>query len=128
MNFDDLNARSKKLYVCGARSYGQEATGGHSGLTDDVSFSKKLHNWPIFTFSMFQVTDGDLETYFNQYGTVTSIDQKVSYCINCEIQHPVCVYCVFLDQFQISMDFFRSGPTLARREDMATLSLMTKMQ
>ena len=53
MNFDDLNARSKKLYVCGARSYGQEATGGHSGLTDDVSFSKKLHNWPIFTFSMF---------------------------------------------------------------------------
>jgi len=45
------------LYVCGARSYGQEA-GGHSGLTDDV-------------------TDNDLETYFNQYGTCTSIDQKV---------------------------------------------------
>ena len=53
MNLDDLNARSKKLYVCGARSYGQEATGGHSGLTDDVSFSMKLHNWPIFTFSLF---------------------------------------------------------------------------
>ena len=31
--------RSKKLYVCGARSYGQEATGGHSGLTDDVSLT-----------------------------------------------------------------------------------------
>jgi len=54
----DMDCRSKKLYVCGARSYGQEATGGHSGLTDDV-------------------TDNDLETYFNQYGTCTSIDQKV---------------------------------------------------
>ena len=33
----NINFRSKKLYICGARSYGQEATGGHSGLTDDVS-------------------------------------------------------------------------------------------
>ena len=33
----DIYSRSKKLYICGARSYGQEATGGHSGLTDDVS-------------------------------------------------------------------------------------------
>jgi len=54
----DMDCRSKKLYICGARSYGQEATGGHSGLTDDV-------------------TDSDIETYFSQYGTVTSIDQKV---------------------------------------------------
>ena len=76
--------RSKKLYVCGARSYGQEA-GGHSGLTDDVS----LTNITEIFFSLFsriilryinddlQVTDNDLETYFNQYGTCTSIDQKV---------------------------------------------------
>merc|ERR1719458_1751675 len=53
----DMDCRSKKLYICGARSYG-EATGGHSGLTDDV-------------------TDNDLETYFSTFGTVTSIDQKV---------------------------------------------------
>jgi RNA recognition motif-containing protein len=54
----DMEARSKKLYISGARSYGEEAVGGHSGLTDDI-------------------TDNDLEQYFSQYGTVTSIDQKV---------------------------------------------------
>jgi len=53
----DMEARSKKLYISGARSYGEEAV-GHSGLTDDI-------------------TDNDLEQYFSQYGTVTSIDQKV---------------------------------------------------
>ena len=76
--------RSKKLYVCGARSYGQEA-GGHSGLTDDVSFHRNLcltfcqnnHIYMIYWWSLLQVTDNDLETYFNQYGTCTSIDQKV---------------------------------------------------
>jgi len=53
----DMEARSKKLYISGARSYGEEAV-GHSGLTDDI-------------------TDNDLEQYFSQFGTVTSIDQKV---------------------------------------------------
>merc|ERR1719290_741935 len=52
-----MEARSKKLYISGARSYGEQAM-GHSGLTDDV-------------------TDNDLETYFSTFGTVTSIDQKV---------------------------------------------------
>merc|ERR1719283_228343 len=53
----DMEARSKKLYISGARSYGEEAV-GHSGLTGSI-------------------TDDDLEKYFSQFGTVTSIDQKV---------------------------------------------------
>ena len=53
------------------------------------------------------MTDSDIETYFSQYGTVTSIDQKV---------------CIILNYVLIETDkaFVRCGLTLGRKEDMAT--------
>ena len=52
------------------------------------------------------MTDSDIETYFSQYGTVTSIDQKV---------------CIILKlSIETYKTFVRCGLTLGRKEDMAT--------
>merc|ERR1719300_632686 len=51
----EFEARSKKVFIGGPEG---ERRGGHSGLTDDI-------------------TDNDLMEYFNNFGNVTRVDQKV---------------------------------------------------
>lgn len=51
----EMEARSRKLFIGGPEG---ERTRGHSGLTEDIS-------------------DTDLEDYFNQFGRVLTVDQKV---------------------------------------------------
>jgi len=51
----EAEARVKKIYIGGSSD---DRVAGHSGLTDDIQ-------------------DSDLESYFEQFGTVTKIEQKV---------------------------------------------------
>eukprot|EP00090_Calanus_glacialis_P013056 TRINITY_DN21669_c0_g1_i2.p1 TRINITY_DN21669_c0_g1~~TRINITY_DN21669_c0_g1_i2.p1 ORF type:complete len:1156 (-),score=367.81 TRINITY_DN21669_c0_g1_i2:274-3741(-) len=51
----EAEAKVKKIFIGGAKD---ERVSGHSGLTDDIS-------------------DGDLEDYFGQFGIVTKVEQKI---------------------------------------------------